>query len=46
MVNDMNLKTSEERVELLKRGFTGTEIENKYIELNDLKIVNITQSKK
>lgn len=42
----MNLKTSEERVELLKQGFTGIEIEDKYIELNKLTVLKNNTLKK
>jgi hypothetical protein len=42
----MNLKTSKERVKMLKRGFTGTEIENKYIELNEITVLKNNTRKK
>lgn len=35
------LKTSEERIKLLKTGFTQKEIEEMYIEGNDFKIVSL-----
>lgn len=33
-------ETVEERVRLLKRGFTGKEIEKAYLMINDIRLVN------
>ncbi len=35
------LETAEERVKLLKAGFTGKEIEKLYIEYNNFKIIRV-----
>ncbi len=37
----MNLKTSEERVKLLKKGFSPKEIECFYLELNEIIVTDL-----
>lgn len=38
-MNDM-FETVEERVRLLKRGFTGKDIEKAYLMVNDIRLIN------